>query len=71
MWKHDQMSVDSQDAEVPPMIRSYDQIDNWKYEERVFLNTLTHSDEKQEDVFLMDKQWCFNKWKQVVKTTAD
>ena len=30
------MSVGSQDTEVLPVIRSYDQMDNWKDEERVF-----------------------------------
>ena len=50
------MSVDSPDAEVLPVIRSYDQMDNWEYEERVFLNILTHYDDEQEDALLLDMQ---------------
>ena len=47
------MSVDAYNTKVLPVIRSYGHIDNYNDENRICLNTITHSDGEQVD----DPSW--------------
>ena len=49
MWEHDQMFLDTRNIDVLPKVRSYGEIDEQNDENRIFLDSIAHTDNQKVD----------------------